>query len=119
MKNLSNNLTFKEAIDITNRIIKRFKKIEGKPWKVEGSMIELSKQVGDLAKLVMVYENYYFSDRDKLDKQYESTKAKIADELADILFAIIRIANNYDIDLIDAHLKARMEEDKFLKSRKV
>jgi len=46
-----------------DEVIKRFEKIEGKSWKVEGSMIELSKQVGDLAKLVMVYEKYYFSDR--------------------------------------------------------
>lgn len=119
MKNLSNNLTFKEAVDLTKEIIKRFEKIEGKPWKIEGSMIELSKQVGDLAKLVMVHEKYYFSDRDKLDEQYKSTKARIADELADILFVIIRIADSYDIDLVDAHLKARIEEDRFLKSKKV
>jgi len=112
-------ITFKEAIELANSIIERFKKIEGKEWGIDGAMIELSKQVGELSKLVMNYEGYYFKDREKLDKQYLATKEKIGDELADILFAIIRIAKHYNIDLIDAHIKARQEEDKFLKTKKV
>ncbi len=82
-------------------------------------MMELTKQVGELSKLIMVYEKYYFSDRGKMDKQYESTKEKIADELADILYVIIRIAKHYHIDLEKAHLQAREGEDEFLKSRGV
>ena len=113
------NISFKEAIEMSKDIIDRFEKIEGKPWGINGSMIELSKQVGELAKLVMVSENYYFKDRDNLDKQYKVDKGKIADELVDILYAIIRIAKYYDIDLVKAHIKARKEEDKFLKSKKV
>lgn len=43
----------------------RFEKIEGRPWGVEGATIELIKQVGELAKYVMVVENYYFPTREK------------------------------------------------------
>ena len=109
-------MTFKEAVNLAKSIIKRFEKIEGKPWKIDGSMIELSKQVGDLAKLVMSYEGFYPKDRGKEDKQYLATKEKIADELADLLFMIIRIADYYSIDLEDAHIKARQGEDKYLRS---
>lgn len=109
-------MTFKYAFDLAKNIIKRFEKIEGKPWKIDGSMIELSKQVGDLSKLVMSYEGYYPKDRGKKDNQYLATKEKIAEELADLLFMIISIADYYEIDLEKAHIEARKGEDKYLKS---
>jgi len=43
-----NSDTFDEAIEKIRRNVKRFEKIEGKPWGVEGAVIELAKQVGDL-----------------------------------------------------------------------
>lgn len=49
-------------------------------------MIELAKQIGDLSKLVMVEEGYYFPDH------YKSGTELIGDELADIFAAVIRIA---------------------------
>ncbi len=109
-------MTFEEAINLAKGIIKRFEKIEGKPWKIDGSMIELSKQVGDLSRLIMAYEGYYPKDRGQQDKQYLATKERIADELADLLFMVIRIADYYDIDLEKAHIAARKGEDKYLKS---
>lgn len=111
-------LSFKQAIKLAENVIERFEKIEEKKWGVEGAMIEMQKQVGELAKLIMVSEKYYFSNRDK-EKQYESTKEKIGDELADIFYAIIRIAKYYDIDLEEAHILAREDEDKFLKTKGV
>lgn len=112
-------MDFKEAIDLARKIIKRFEKIEGKPWGAEGAIIELTKQAGELSKSIMVYEGYYFRGRGKLDKRYIPAKGKIGDELADILYAIIRIADHYRIDLEQAHIKARLEEDKFLKTKGV
>ena len=111
------DMSFNEALELAKKIIKRFEKIENRPWGVEGSIIELSKQVRELSKLVMVYEKYYFQNKDKPDNKYPVSKEKIGDELADILYAIIRIAEHYNIDLLEAHIKAREEEDKFLKSK--
>jgi NTP pyrophosphatase (non-canonical NTP hydrolase) len=112
-------MDFKEAVEITEKIIERFEKIEGKPWGVEGAVIELSKQVGELSKLILMKESYYFQNRDKLDKKYVVDKDKIGDELADILFAVVRIAKHYDIDLLTAHIEARKKEDDFLKTKGV
>jgi len=112
-------MDFKEAVEITEKIIERFEKIEGKPWGVEGAVIELSKQVRELSKLILMKEGYYFPNREKLDKQYVVDKDKIGDELADILFAVIRIAKHYDIDLLKAHIEARKKEDDFLKTQGV
>jgi hypothetical protein len=51
---------------------------EQRPWSVEASLIELSKQVGDLAPLVMMAESYYLPK----DPRYAATTEKIGDELA-------------------------------------
>lgn len=42
--------TFQEMEDMYREAVKRFKRIELQEWKAEGAMIELSKQVGGLAK---------------------------------------------------------------------
>lgn len=114
-----NNLSFYEAIKLATSTIRRFEKIEGKPWRAEGGAMELTKQVGELCKLIMSYEGYYFPDRIKNDKKYESSKDKIGDELADIFFTIIRIADYYNIDLEKSHLIARQGEDVLLTSKGV
>jgi NTP pyrophosphatase (non-canonical NTP hydrolase) len=96
--------------------IKRFEKIEGRPWGAEGAVIELAKQVGDLSALVMTREGYYFNDRDHYKAKYskDNTDA-IADELADIVFAITRIAQHYDIDVMAATRKAAAEDERWFK----
>ena len=111
---MSNELSFREAIEMYRKIYKRFQEIEGKPWGAEGCMIELAKQVGDLSKHVMGQEHYYFEARKKLPG-YESGIEQIADELADIFAQVIRIADHYGIDLEKAHIKAREDEDRSLK----
>lgn len=112
--------SFDDAINDIRKTVSRFQKIEGKPWGVEGAVIELVKQVGQLSALVMNREGYYFSDREKLDqKQYTATDDKIADELADIMFAVVRIADHYGIDLVATNIKTRQDEDRFLKTKNV
>lgn len=111
--------SFEDAIADIRKTISRFQKIEGKPWGVEGAVIELAKQVGQLSSLVMNREGYYFSDREKLDSKYTATNDAIADELADIMFAVVRIADHYDIDLVATNQATRKMEDTFLKSKNV
>lgn len=103
--------TFQDLIEIARRAIKEFKKVEQRPWGPEGIMIELTKQLGDLAKHIMVFEKYYVPNR---GTGYKTTKEDIADELADILFSVIRLADEYGIDLEEAHLEARRNEFKSL-----
>jgi NTP pyrophosphatase (non-canonical NTP hydrolase) len=99
------DITFKELIQKTNEVIRAFEKVEQRPWGIEGSMIELSKQVGELSKNVMMLEHYYLTDRDNNPNYSKASKDEIGNELSDILFMIIRIANHYHIDLERAHLK--------------
>lgn len=106
-------LSFQEIIEFHRQVIKKFEKVERKPWGIEGSMIELTKQVGDLAKHVMVYEKYYLADRDQVD-EYKTTKANLADELTDLFFIIVRIADHYGIDLEKELIKARQNDLKAL-----
>jgi NTP pyrophosphatase (non-canonical NTP hydrolase) len=105
--------TFEELIEITRGVFREFEKVEQRHWGVEATMIELMKQVGDLAKRVMVVEKYYIQKRDS-DPNYKADKEAVADELADIIYCLVRIAELYKIDLEDAQLKARRSEMKSL-----
>lgn len=110
---MDKKLSFQEVIDLAKDRINRMKKLENKAWNFEGSFIELSKQVGDLAKIIMRYENYYHQDtQDKL-----LLKDDLGDELADLLYVIIRLSDHYQINLEEAYIKARDKEDIFLKSK--
>ncbi len=105
-------MEFNEAINLADEIIERFKKVEGKPWTIESSTIELTKQIGHLANEIMKAEKYY---PEIMRKDSANQKEKIGDKLADILLSIIRIAKYYNINLEEAHIEARKGEDEFLK----
>ena len=111
--------SFKDVIEQTKNTIARYENIEGKPWGVEGAVIELAKQVGQLSALIMNREGYYFADRDKADPKYTSSNDNIADELTDIMSAVVRIATHYNNDLVRTNTKTRQMEDKFLKEKGV
>lgn len=96
--------SFQEMIEKSLEVIDEFTKVEKKKWGVEGAMMELSKQVGELAKNVMMFEGYYMAGRDTLS-EYRTSKDKIVDELSDILFMVIWISKHYGIDLEKEHLK--------------
>jgi NTP pyrophosphatase (non-canonical NTP hydrolase) len=114
-----NDQTFEDALNDIRKSISRFQKIEGKDWGVEGAVIELAKQVGQLSALVMNREGYYYSEREKESNSYDATTDNIADELADIMFAVVRIADHYGIDLVATNIKTRKDEDTFLRSKSV
>lgn len=64
-------------------------------------------------------EGYYYPHREKEGDEYDSSTDNIADELADIMFAVVRIADHYSVDLIATNVKTREDEDKFLKGKGV
>ena len=110
---MAKRYSFADLIEITRTVMRAFDAAEQRPWPIEASMIELMKQTGDLARHVMTAERYYLPDREQ-DPSYRTTTADIGDELADILYCLIRIAEHYQIDLEQAHLEARRKELRYL-----
>lgn len=106
--------TFKDMEEMYRGIAERFRKIEGKKWNAEGAMIELSKQVGELAKQVMIKERYY-----ALEGDVDDVDACLGNEMADVIAQVMRLADFYKIDLEKAFVEAREDEDRYLKSRGV
>lgn len=109
---MENKYSFQDLIDMSRKVIAAFDRVEQRPWTIEVKMVELTKQVGELAKHVMVKERYYLPDRDNHPK-YKTEVANIADELADILHGVISIAEYYQIDLEEAHVRTRRSEMKY------
>jgi len=108
------DMSFNEAIKVYRDVYKRFEKIEKRPWGVEGAVIELTHQVGALAYCIMKQENYYFYSVDG-DENIKNIK----DELADVFGRIIRIADYYKIDLLEAHMEERNKEARCLEENGV
>ena len=106
--------TFAEMEEMYKEVVKRFRKIELQEWRAEGAMIELSKQVGELAKQVMVKERYYALEGDVSD-----VDERLGNEMADVIAQVMRLADYYKIDLENAFILAREDEDRYLKSRGV
>ena len=77
-------------------------------------MIELSKQVGELAKQVMIKERYF-----ALAGEVPDVDERLGNEMADVVAQVMRLADFYKIDLEKAFIEAREDEDRYLKSRGV
>ena len=106
--------TFAEMEDMYKEVVKRYSKIELQEWKAEGAMIELTKQVGELAKQVMIKERYYGLEGEVLD-----VDERLGNEMADVVAQIMRLADYYKIDLEKAFIEAREDKERYLKSRGV
>ena len=106
-------MNFEECLEISRYIAAQFDALESKKWSIEVMLIELSKQVGDLSRVVLNHEGYYLSDRKERDG-YKAEEENIANELADIFHQLIRIADFYNINLLDAHIKARQSEQEYI-----
>ena len=108
------SLTFSEMQEMYRETVKRFNKIELQDWKAEGAMIELSKQVGELAKQVMIKEKYY-----ALTDEVPDVDERLGNEMADVIAQVMRLADYYKIDLEKAFVEAREDENLYLVSRGV
>lgn len=106
--------TFAEMEEMYKEVVRRFNKIELKEWNAEGAMIELSKQVGELAKQVMIKEKYYALENDVSD-----VDECLGNEMADVIAQVMRLADFYKINLEKAFIEAREDENRYLKTRGV
>jgi NTP pyrophosphatase (non-canonical NTP hydrolase) len=107
-----NNL--KTIVELSRQVDQGFAKHHRRPWSVEAWFVELSKQVGELAKFIMMYERYYPAAREQLPV-YAASKESIGNELADIVHSVVMIAEHYGLDLEQCILDARAEELEHLK----
>ena len=101
---MEKDMSFKQLSMETREVTKEFAKLEKKKWTPETMATELSKQLGEVSKQIMMLEGNYIPKRDRLP-EYAHSKEQLADELSDVLFIILRIADHYKIDLEEAHLK--------------
>ncbi len=85
-------MEMQEMQEIVDEYIGQFKTGYFSPL---GSMARLSEEVGELAREI----NHYYGEKQK--KQSEEAK-EISEELADILFVVITMANSLDVDLTEA-----------------
>lgn len=108
------SMTFAEMQNMYRDVVKRFNKIELQDWRAEGAMTELSKQVGELAKQVMIKEKYY-----ALQGEVTDVDEKLGNEMADVIAQVMRLADYYQIDLEKAFVEARKDEENYLISRGV
>lgn len=90
----------------------RFAKIEPRRWSIDGSVMELMTEVGDLTELILRKEYYK-------ENIYEDVDYQIQDELADIIFVVMRIADHYKIDLDKAYGEMEKLVSERLKNRGV
>ncbi|WFU40956.1 methyltransferase domain-containing protein [Bradyrhizobium sp. CB82] len=107
--NLATGTRFADMVELTRQVIAAFDRVQRRPWSVEVAALELSKQVGDLARRILTFERYYLPDRDH-HPAYATDKDDVANELADILHWLIRLSLHYGIDLERAHYQARSAE---------
>ena len=90
-------MNFSEFVKITRELIKLFEKIEPRSWSVEAMATELAGEVGTLCDSIMIRENFRSQELNR--------KIDIEDDIADILFMLIRIADYYEIDIENEYKK--------------
>lgn len=103
-------MSLKELKERSKELADRFAKIEPRRWSIEGSAMELMTEVGDLTELILRKEFYK-------ENIYEDVDYQIQDELADIIFVVMRIADHYKIDINKAYEEMEKLVSERLKSR--
>ena len=106
-----------ELINQTKEMIREFEKREQRKWTPEIIITELSKQLGEVSKQIMMLEKNYILERANYP-EYSYSREKLGGELSDILFTLIRLADYYKIDLEKVHLNELKQAKKWFKENK-
>jgi len=89
-------MTIEDLVQETMRLRERFQRQEKREWTIEVMATELMAEVGTLADCIMIKEGYRKSRTGEL--------VNFADELADVLFVVVLIAQHYGIEIEGAYL---------------
>jgi NTP pyrophosphatase (non-canonical NTP hydrolase) len=103
-------MTSKELIEQTRELQRRFSLLNNRTWTIETYVIELLGETGSLADSIMIQENY---------RQHRTGQKPInlADDIVDIIFILVNIADHYGIDLETAYKEMLKVTDEKLKQR--
>jgi NTP pyrophosphatase (non-canonical NTP hydrolase) len=105
----------------TQQIVEKTRKVhalfeaKGATYNKKERVLDLVEEVGELAQAVLVVEG----PKQTTVPSKQKTRADIIDALADILFALLRLADDYDADLFMEYMqvmdqiKARIEQGEF------
>jgi NTP pyrophosphatase (non-canonical NTP hydrolase) len=86
-----------ELVEQTRQVTRLFDGVVPREWGIEAMVTELTGEVGTLADEIMIKEGYRAPrNGDPID---------IADDIVDILFMLVRIADYYAVDLDEAYQK--------------
>lgn len=102
---ISNNL-----INQTRELQKRFDLLNSREWTIETYIIELMGETGSLADTIMLKENYR-------PIRAGQKPVNIADDIVDIIFLLVNIADHYGIDLEEAYKEMLKVTDEKLSKR--
>ncbi len=81
-------MNFGKAIKETQKVASKFQ--NKKPWKVHNNFAAMVEEVGELANAIQTDEGF---------KSKKRKRAEVADSICDILYELLRIADNYKVDL--------------------
>lgn len=97
-------MEFEDIVERAREVRRLYEAVErdayGRPWSLEELTLGLVGDVGDPAKLVQAYEGV---------RKVDDAQARLGHELADVLWSIIAIAEQCDVDLERAFV-ATMDE---------
>jgi NTP pyrophosphatase (non-canonical NTP hydrolase) len=93
---MTKGTTIQEIVDETRQLQNLLREKENRAWTIETCVMELLAEAGTLADSVIIQEGY------RLLRPNQTIDLK--DDIADVLFVLIMIANHYGISLEDAYV---------------
>ena len=105
IKMISNNL-----IEQTRELQRRFDLVNSRVWTIESYVIELLGETGSLADSIMLKENYR-------PTRAGQKPVNIGDDIVDIIFILVNIADHYGIDLEESYKEMLRITDEKLSQR--
>lgn len=94
---MSSEITIRNLVETTAELQQLFSKIESRPWTIDACAIELAAEVGTLADSIMIKEGYR-------ELRHGQEPINIEDDICDIIFVLIMIAEHYKINIGDSYI---------------
>lgn len=102
---------FQALIDQTHRLRLEFEN-RGNKYDKRSRLIDLVEEVGELAQAIHIVEGFKRTN----DPTKAKTTEDVADALADILYELVLLAHEYDLDLVEEYQKMLLRLENRLKA---